>query len=191
MPDSSVSREPPPLPPPLAVPRDRHQSCGRSVPSLPASSKATAPRRRRTPGTPPSAARKPHSDRSSDQTWNCPWVGFKKEIESNLREEDDGAEEGGADVGAADVRGFVAYGSLVLDDPEGKVDGNALVPEEVDALFPGVGLEEVPEISADSHRQRWRRRRGEEDGNGKDFRPGLAPRWDGTGFAMRLARREP
>lgn len=84
------------------------------------------------------------------------------------------------------MRGFVAYGSLVLDDPEGKVDGNALVPEEVDALFPGVGLEEVPEIPGDSHRRRWRRRRGEEEGKGKGFRPGLAPRWD----AMCLARRE-
>lgn len=69
-------------------------------------------------------------------------------------------------MGPAEARGFVADGGLVLDDPEGKVDGDALVPQEVDVLVPGVGLEEVPEFPGDSHRQRWWIRREEEEGQG-------------------------
>lgn len=39
----------------------------------------------------------------------------------------------------------------MLDNPEGEVDGDPLVPEEVDVLPPRPGLEKVPEPALDPH----------------------------------------
>lgn len=62
-------------------------------------------------------------------------------------------------------------GGLVLDEPEGEVDGDALVPEEVDPFIVRVGLQQVPEVTADAHLGRGdggeRRGRG-----GERFKPG-------------------
>lgn len=47
-----------------------------------------------------------------------------------------------------------ADGDVVLDDPEGEIDGDALVAEEVRALVAGVGFQELPEVPADAHIRR-------------------------------------
>lgn len=54
-------------------------------------------------------------------------------------------------MGAAGAGGAGADGGGVLDDPEREVDGDAFVAEEVGALAAGVGLQEVPEMTADAH----------------------------------------
>lgn len=72
----------------------------------------------------------------------------QKHEQQDLGKESDGAEEGEPQMGASSV-GF--NGGLVLDDPEGEVDGDPLVPEEIEALSSGVRLQQIPEVAADSH----------------------------------------
>lgn len=43
---------------------------------------------------------------------------------------------------------------VVLDDPIGEIDGDALVAEEIDALIARIGLQMVPEASTDAHLRR-------------------------------------
>lgn len=50
-----------------------------------------------------------------------------------------------------DARTFAANGGIVLNDPEGEINRDTLVAEEIDAFEASVGLKEVPEISADAH----------------------------------------
>lgn len=51
-------------------------------------------------------------------------------------------------------------GGLVLNNPEGEVDGHPLVPEEVDVLPPRAGFEKVPESALDPHGGKAAGRRG-------------------------------
>lgn len=60
-------------------------------------------------------------------------------------------------MGASSAGIFSVNGGVVLDDPEGEVDGDTLVAEEIDAFEAGVGFQKVPEASADAHcKQEWR-----------------------------------
>lgn len=69
-------------------------------------------------------------------------------------------------------------GGVVLDDPEGEVDGDALAAEVVGAFEACVRFEEVPEVAADSHFLAGDRRRGEM--RGFDHRRRFTRRWCGT-----------
>lgn len=102
----------------------------------------------RTPGTPRAApkqasnATKLYEKRMRGGHWR------EGEEVWDLGEEVDGAEEEGAEVG---VPRAATNGGLVLDDPEGEVDGDPIVPEEVDVLPTRTGLEQVPESARDPH----------------------------------------
>lgn len=94
-----------------------------------------------------------------------------QESRIDLGEKADGAEEGGPDMGGASKGAARADGSVVLDDPEGEVDGDALLTEEVRAFSAGVGLEEVPESATDAHgREEEGKNEGEEKECGKRAR---------------------
>lgn len=158
---SSASRESPP--PHLlrvsAAPRNPNLTSGRNAQSLLATSMATAPRPPQIPDTPPSKHNnKPH-DRSSQWSTNPnrSFSSIRKKRgktgsrNSNLGEEDNGAEEGVAQVRVPSARVPSSNDGVVLDDPIGEIDGDALVAEEIDALIARIGLQKVPEASTDTH----------------------------------------
>lgn len=72
----------------------------------------------------------------------------KTERKLNLGEEIDGTEEGEPEVGASCT---VLDSGFMLYEPEGEVDSNPLVPQEIKTLMPGVGFKQVPEFTTNTH----------------------------------------
>lgn len=66
----------------------------------------------------------------------------------NLREEVDSTEESEPEVW---VSGTGLDSGLVLNNPEGKVNGDSLVPQEIKAFVSGIGLKQIPEFASNPH----------------------------------------
>lgn len=66
----------------------------------------------------------------------------------HLREEVDSTEESEPEVW---LSGIVFECGLVLDNPEGEVNGDSLVPQEIEAFVSGIGFKQLPEFASNPH----------------------------------------